>query len=288
MRLHLQVERFMRFWRLYRRNRLAMTGLAILATIVLMGLLAPLFTPYDPFQTTGKHIVPPQPGFPMGTDDMERDIFTGVLYGCRTSLFVAATAMLISQSVGAIIGSVSGYYGGLIDDVLMRITDFFQIIPRFFLALIIAAFIGPSTWNIIFAITVVSWPSPARLIRSETLSLKEQTFVEAARALGSGSSRIIFREVLPNALHILIVNASLTMGHAILLEAGLGFLGLSDPSVISWGYMLYRAMATLRIAWWPLFFTGLIVFLTVFSSNVIGDGLNDALNPRIGIRRVRK
>ncbi|NIM45004.1 MAG: ABC transporter permease subunit [Nitrososphaeria archaeon] len=283
-----RVERFMRFWRLYRRSKLAVAGLFILAAIVISALLAPLFTPYDPFQLVGKHIVPPQPGFPMGTDDMERDVFTGVLYGARTSLFVAATAMLISQSLGAMMGAVSGYSGGLVDDVLMRITDFFQIIPRFFLALIIAAFIGPSTWNIIFAITVVSWPSPARLIRSETLTLKTQTYVEAAKALGSGSFRIIFREVLPNALHILIVNASLTMGHAILLESGLGFLGLADPSVMSWGYMLYRAMATLRIAWWPLFFTGLMVFLTVFCANVIGDGLNDALNPRIAFRRARR
>lgn len=278
--LFIQTERFTRFWKSYRRNRLSVVALVILITIALMGVLSPA-APYGPFETAGGPLLPPSVGHPMGTDQLGRDILSQVLHGCRISVLVAVTATLVSSLVSTMIGCVAGYYGGVVDDILMRITDFFQTIPRFVLAVVMAALLGPSLWNIIFVIGVLQWPRAARLLRSEILLLREEQFVEAARALGSGHFSILFREIFPNALHILIIDSSLTVGHAVLLESGLSYLGLSDPMQMSLGYMLNRAMSTLRLAWHPIFFPGLLIFFIVFSSNIVGDRLNDVLNPRI-------
>jgi peptide/nickel transport system permease protein len=256
-------------------------AIVILATIVIFGLSAPSLAPYGPFECVGPPLLPPGPTYLMGTDELGRDIFSQVMYGCRTSIFIAATATFFSMMLGTLIGCIAGYFGGLIDDVLMRITDFFQTIPRFVLAVVMAALLGPSMWNIIFVIGVLEWPRAARLLRSQILSLREEQFVEAARALGCGSLSILFKEIFPNAAYILIIDSSLTIGHAVLLESGLSFLGLSDPTVMSLGYILYRAMATLRVAWHPAFFPGVFIFLIVFCSNIIGDWLNDIYNPKV-------
>lgn len=278
--IHILVGMLANSWKLYRRNKLAVATLVILIAIACMGLLAPL-APYGPFESLGEPLVPPGSKHFMGTDELGRDIFCQVLYGCRISMFIAVIATLFSVILSMIIGSIAGYFGGLVDDVLMRITDFFQILPRFVLAVVMAALLGPSLWNIIFVIGVIEWPRAARLLRSQILYLREEPFVEAARALGSGDLWIIFREILPNALFILIIDSSLTVGHAVLLESGLSFLGLSDPTVMSLGYILNRALDTLRLAWHPALFPGIFIFLIVFCSSIIGDWLNDILNPRV-------
>jgi peptide/nickel transport system permease protein len=197
------------------------------------------------------------------------------------SLMVGILAALTSSVIGIAVGAIAGFMGGKIDDVLMRITELFQVMPKFFLALMIAFFFGPSVWNIIFVIGILSWPSTCRLVRAEFLSLKEQEFVLAARSIGARKSSIIFNEILPNASPPVIVNASLQVASAILIEATLSFFGLGDPSWVSWGRMLYDAQRLLRVAWWVSFFPGASIFLVVLGLNLVGDGMNDALNPRL-------
>jgi len=183
--------------------------------------------------------------------------------------------------IGVAVGATAGFMGGKTDDVLMRITELFQVIPKFFLALMIAFYFGPSIWNIILVIGILSWPSTCRLVRGEFLSLKEQEFVQAARSIGARRKSIIFSEILPNATPPVIVNASLQVGSAILTETTLSFFGLGDPSWVSWGRMLFDAQRLLRVAWWVSFFPGVSIFLTVLGLNLTGDGMNDALNPRL-------
>jgi peptide/nickel transport system permease protein len=217
----------------------------------------------------------------MGTDDVGRDIYSGVLHGAKVSIIVGLLCAITATGFGIIIGGTAGYRGGRVDDLLMRLTDFFLTIPRFFLVLILGALFGNSINNIILVIAALSWPPIARLVRSEFLSFREQEFVEAARSLGLKDFWIVFGEILPNALPPAIVSGSLLVARAILTEAGLSFLGLGDPNLISWGTQLFNAQRILRQAWWAAFFPGMAIFLTVLSSNLIGDGLNDVLNPKL-------
>jgi peptide/nickel transport system permease protein len=212
---------------------------------------------------------------------MGRDQLSRVIWGTRISLFVGFVSAGISIGVGVILGSVAGYYGGIVDDLIMRFVDFFLVIPTFFLILLIIAMYGTSIWNIMFVIGLTAWPSTTRLIRGQFLSLKEQPFVEAEKALGASDLRIIFRCILPNAIHPVLVNLSFRVGSAIISEAGLSFLGLGDPRSISWGQMLNVAQRFIRTAWWMAIFPGLLISLAVLSFNMVGDGLNDALNPRL-------
>jgi peptide/nickel transport system permease protein len=268
-------------WSRFRRNKLSLVGLAIVTVVLIAGLAAPLIAPFGPFELVGQRLAPPQAHHLFGTDHLGRDIFSGVLYGTRTSLQVGFLSVLLSVGLGITIGAISGYYGRRIDDVLMRMTEIFQVMPRFFLALIIVAMFGADLWGTIFVIGILSWAEIARLVRAEFLTLRERPFVTAARAYGAGDGQIIFREILPNALTAVIVAASLQIPSAILLEASLSFIGAGDPSVMSWGRMLNSAQQYMRQGWWTATFPGLAISLTAMGLALLADGINDFLNPRL-------
>ncbi len=270
-----------RFWWRYRRNRISVVGLIIILIFIFLAFLAPFLAPVDPFKMIAQRFLPPGYEHPMGTDDLGRDILSRFLYGVRISLFIGFLSAATSTIIGTAIGTISGYWGGKIDGLLMRITEFFMVIPKFFLALILVAVFGPSLWNIILVIGILSWPSTARIARAQFLSIKEREFVEAARAVGVGEGSIALFEILPNASPPIIVAASLQVASAILTESALSFLGLGDPTKISWGLMLYYARPFLRNAWWMMIFPGLGISLTTLGINLVGEGLNEALNPRL-------
>ncbi|MGQ0571229.1 MAG: ABC transporter permease [Armatimonadota bacterium] len=269
------------FWRRYRRNRAAVAGLAMLILIVCTAILAPALAPRNPLEFGPVSFAPPSRAHPMGTDDLGRDILSGIIYGTRISLMVGFLAVATSTAIGIVVGAASGYFGGRMDAVLMRVTEFFQITPRFFLVLVIVAIVGPSIWNVIFVIGFFSWPVTARLVRGEFLSLKEREYTLAAQAIGQHDLPIIFRHILPNSLTPVIVNSSLEIARAIILESSLSFLGLGDPLVASWGKMLNNAQQFLSRSLWMSCFPGVSIFVTVVALNIVGDGLADALNPRL-------
>ena len=269
------------FWFRFRKNRPAVVGLFIMIFFTLMAIFGKSVAPYDAWAIRQETFVKPCAKFLMGTDDLGRDIYSGLLYGARVSIVVGLLCAISATGLGIVIGGIAGYSGGRLDSLLMRLTDFFLVIPRFFLVLVLGALFGNSIGNIIIVISVLMWPPTARLVRSRFLSLREQEFVEAARSLGLKDFWIIFGEILPNAVSPAIVNGSLVIARAILIEAGLSFLGLGDPNLISWGTQLCNAQRILRQAWWTAFFPGMAIFLTVLGSNLIGDGVNDALNPKL-------
>lgn len=268
-------------WRVFIRNRASVAGALVLLALVLIALLGPFVTPYDP-HSTGAGDVMQAPGAKhwFGTDELGRDVLSRVCIGVGTSLLVGLIAAVIATSIAVLVGAVAGFHGGFVDDLLMRATEVFQVIPRFFLAILLVAFFGASVLNIILAIGVLSWPEVARIVRAEFLSLKSRQFVSAARVAGAGTTEVIFTEILPNAMGPVVVNATLQVGQAMLLEAGLSYLGLGDPSQISLGLMLYQSQEIMRSAWWATAFPGLFIFLAVLSANLAGDGLNDIFNPR--------
>ena len=268
------------FWKKYRRNRAAVFGLYVVLVFLMLAVLSPWLAPFQPLSIGKDSFRPPDSTYLLGTDDLGRDLLSGVLWGARVSLLVGLLAAFTSTLIGVLVGSASGFYGGWADDLLMRITEFFLVIPRFFLALIIVALFGSSIWHIIFVIGILSWPVTARLVRAEFLSLKEKEFVEGVRAMGAPDRRIILHHMLPNAGPPIVISGSLQIARAILMEAGLSFLGLGDPNRMSWGVMLYNAQRFLRHAWWTATFPGLAIFFIVMGFNLVGDGLNDALNPK--------
>lgn len=278
----LLLSRVRTFWRRYKKNRLAVVGLFIFLFFLFIAIFASIIAPFNPFKIGPDSLQPPSSKYLLGTDDLGRDILSGVLIGSRVSLTVGIFAAAISTIIGVAIGALSGYYGGVFDELVMRITEIFQVIPRFFLAIVVIALFGASIWNLIFVISITSWPLTTRLVRAEFLSLKEREFVIAAMTLGTSDLNIIFGEILPNAIAPIVVNASLQVASAIVIESGLGFLGLSDPNVISWGYMLNNAQRFLSLGiWWMIIPPGISILLVIFALNVMGDGLNDALNPRL-------
>lgn len=281
-RLRLYLAGVRGFWRIFRKNRPAVAGLAMLVVLTFIAVFTEHLVPYNPFGIYPKSVLfPPSRAHPFGTDDLGRDILKLVMFGAKISLIVGFSSVFISSFIGITIGAISGYYGGRIEDVLMRLTDMLLIVPNFFLILIVIAFFGSSLRNIILIIGLTTWPGTARLLRSEFLSIRELEFVEAAHIVGGSHLRIIFRHILPNAIYPVIVNASLQVGASILTEAGLSFLGLGDPSLVSWGRMLSIAQLYMRTAWWMATFPGLAIFITVMAFNLVGDGLNDAMNPRL-------
>ncbi|HZP78517.1 MAG TPA: ABC transporter permease [Pseudolabrys sp.] len=272
---------FAGFWAIFRRNPRGVIGLAVLTLFVLLAAAAPVIAPFGQKATgVGASFGAPDLVHLMGTDNLGRDVFSRFLGGCRISLLVGVAAAFASTVIGLLVGMTSGYFGGTIDNVLMRFTELFQTIPRFFLAMVAVALFGASIWNIVFAIAILSWPVTARLARAEYLSLRHREFADAARVIGVGTLGIMVIELLPNAAGPVIVNASLQVAQAILLEAGLSYLGLGDPGNASWGVMLYEAQPALRTAWWMSVFPGLGIFFVVLSLNLLGDAINDTLSPR--------
>jgi peptide/nickel transport system permease protein len=259
----------------------ALVGLGLLLAVVLMALLAGVVMPGDPLRAAGPPLTAPSARYPLGTDDLGRDMWAMVLYGSRTSLLVGLAVALVSAVLGIAIGGGAGYYGHLVDDVLMRLTELVQVVPRFFLVLVAAALFGPSLWLTIGLLGLTFWPAVARLLRAQVLSVREREFVLAARALGAPTRQILWRHVLPNALPVVVAAAALQVGTAILVEAALSFLGLGDRTLLSWGYLLNGAQPFLRVAWWMSVFPGAAIALTVLAVNLVADGLNDALDPRL-------
>ena len=269
------------FLRLFVRNRAAVIGLILLIVIILLALLAPLIYPDNPFKTVGKPLLEPFGEFFLGTDRLGRDVAAVVVHGARTSILIASIATMLSVIFGTVIGSLSGYYGGQTDNLLMRFTEFFQTIPSFVFAIVLVAILQPSIQSIVIAITVVTWPPVARLVRGEFIAMRNREFVEACICLGMKDSVIIFREILPNVLSPILVTGSLMTATAILIESALAFLGLGDPNVMSWGFMIGSGREFLRTAWWLCAIPGIAILVTVLGINLVGEGLNDTFNPKL-------
>lgn len=277
----------MNFLKRFARNRGALIGLIILVAVVLFAILAPSLYPQSPWRTVARPFLAPfvMERFPLGTDTLGRDLASGLAHGARVSLTIGLVSTLVALLIGVPLGAVAGYAGGLVDDALMRFTEFFQTIPSFALAIVLVAILQPKLGSIVLAIGVVSWPPVARLVRGEVLSLKTREYVQAAITIGQPTARIIWSQVLPNTIAPIIVMGSLMIGSAILLESSLSFLGLGDPNLMSWGYMVGAGRTRLLDAWWISFFPGVAIFLTVLALNLAGEGLNDALNPRLARER---
>lgn len=269
------------FWQRFLTNPRVVIGLAWLAVVAIAAVLAPLLAPVDPFAIVDKPFLPPFGKYPFGTDSLGRSMWSGLVHGARTTLLIASIATASAVAFGTLVGAVAGYYGGLVDDVLMRLTEFFQTIPSFIFAIVLVAILTPSSASIIIAIAVVSWPPITRVVRGEVLSVRSREFVQAAIVAGQNDSAILFRQVLPNTLSPLIVTASLLVATAILVESALSFLGLGAPNLMSWGFMVGAGRSFLRDAWWLVAIPGIAILLTVLSINLVGEGLNDALNPRL-------
>lgn len=263
------------------RHRPAVGGLALLLLVLLAALLAGVFYPGNPFAIVGQPFQPPFGEHLLGTDTLGRDLAAGLLHGARTTLLVGVVATVIASVVGVTIGGLAGYFGGRLDNLLMRFTELFQTIPFFLFAILLVAVLGASIRSVIFAIAVVSWPPMARLVRGEFMSMRNREFVQACVSLGMGHTRIIVLHILPNTLSSIIVTGSLMVATAILIESGLSFLGLSDANTMSWGFIIGSGRTVLRTAWWICAVPGVAILLTVMAINLVGDGLNDALNPRL-------
>jgi peptide/nickel transport system permease protein len=276
-----------RFWRTYRRSKMGMTGLYILIFFGAVALLAPVISSsrgLDPSLVNGPILAGPSLKYPLGTDDLGRSILTMTIWGSRISLIVGFLATVITMVIGSVIGIVAGYRGSWMDALLMRITDWFLVIPWLALAIVLASILGQSLFIIVVVIGVTSWPSTARVVRAQVLSVKERPFVERARALGAGDWHLITRHVLPNVFPVIFANTILIVAIAILSETTLSFLGLGDPLHISWGTILsfaYDAGATSLGAWWWLVAPGMCIVLVVLAFTMCGYALDEILNPRI-------
>ncbi|MEV0136020.1 ABC transporter permease [Dactylosporangium sp. NPDC050688] len=264
------------------RSPVGLVGLLMLATCLLATVLGPMLYPVDPMEIAGRPLLPPgaPDAPPLGTDEVGRDLLAGLLNGGRVTLLVGVAAAALSTFIGVVIGGLAGYLGGWIDSALMRFTEFFQVLPILLFAMVLVTLFQPSVGMLSFAIGIVAWPGTARITRAEFMRIRTLDYVRAARAIGIPSLRIMVRLVLPNALPPIIVISTLIVGSAMLFESGLSFLGLGAPGTVSWGTMLGDNRDKLAIAWWTVTLPGAAIFLAVLSISLIGDGLNDALNPK--------
>lgn len=265
-----------------RRNHLALVGLVIVLLMLLVTLAAPWLAPYDPLkQAIPDRLKPPSANYLFGTDQLGRDILSRVIYGGRISLPAALAVVVFAGLVGTVVGATAGFVGGMVEEIFMRLTDIFMAFPTIILAMAIAAALGPNVSNAIIAMVVVWWPNYARIVRSLVLSVKENEYVQASRALGATEFRVLWRVVLPNSFPPVLVMGTLDLGNAILVFAGLSFLGLgAEPSKPEWGRMISDGIKFFD-QWWISTFPGLAIFLIVMAFNFLGDGLRDALDPRL-------
>ncbi|KAF0221187.1 MAG: peptide/nickel transport system permease [Geobacteraceae bacterium] len=272
------------FWKRFRRNRFAVAGGVVVLLLFVLSLLAPYITPFDPDAIDAYNVLlPPSSAHWFGTDELGRDVFTRVIFGAKISLKVGFVAVGIAVLIGTVIGLVSGFYGGWIDDVFMRFVDIMLCFPTFFLILAVIAMLEPSIWYIMIIIGLTGWMGVARLVRAEVLSIRELDYVMAARALGASDLRIIFRHILPNAMSPVLVSATLGVAGAILTESALSFLGIGvQPPTPSWGNILTSGKDYIEFAWWLSLFPGLAILVTVLSYNLLGEGIRDTLDPRLG------
>ncbi len=273
------------FWRRYCSNKGAIVGLVVLAAVVVLAIVSGWVATNDPWDMVQRPFLPPftDSNFILGTDVLGRDIFSGLVIGARVSLLIGVAAAVTGLLIGITMGAVAGYFGGWFDTVLMKITEFFQAIPSVVLAIVLVAIFQPSVVSIVIAISIVSWPPVARLVRGEFLSLKERDYVHASILAGQSRFQIIFFQILPNAAGPIVVMGSLMVATAILTESSLSFLGLGDPNVMTWGYMIGAGKTALRTAWWGVAFPGVAILITVLAINMVGEGLSDGLNSRIRV-----
>lgn len=270
------------FVRTFLRRPAGIVGLVLLGLVCLMAALAPVLYPASPWEMSGIPFSRPgENGALLGADTLGRDVASGIVHGTRVSLLIGVASALAALCIGVVLGCVAGYAGGLADAAIVRFTEIFQTIPSFVLAILLVAILTPSLPTIILAIALVSWPPLARLTRAQVMSVSQREFVQAARCQGQSTVSVVVRHVLPNAISPVIVAGSLTVAAAILIEAALSFMGLGDPNFMSWGYMIGAGRTVIRQAWWMSVFPGLAILLTVVAINLVGEALNDALNPRI-------
>jgi peptide/nickel transport system permease protein len=270
-------------WQRIRRNRLAMAGLVIVGLLLLVAALAPWIAPHDPFvQNLGNRLQPPgTPGYWLGTDDFGRDILSRIMYGARITLYIIALVAVTAPVLGLLVGTVSGYFGGWIDGVLMRLTDIFLAFPRLILALALVAVLGPGIENAVLAIALTAWPPYARVARAETLTIRSSDYIAAVRLQGASAPRIILGHVVPMCLPSVIIRVTLDMAGVILIAAGLGFLGLGvQPPQPEWGLMISSGRKFLFEQWWVATMPGLAIFIVSLGFNLLGDGLRDVLDPK--------
>ena len=267
----------------FSRNTLSVIGAAVVLSLITISLLAPFLSPYDPTTIDVYNVLsPPGKTHWLGTDELGRDLLSRIIWGSRVSLKVGVVAVSIALMIGILVGSVAGFYGGKVDAVLMRFVDIMLAFPTFFLILAVIAILEPNIYTIMAVIGVTGWMDVARLVRAEFLSLKERDFVDAGRAIGISNARLIFRHILPNALSPVFVAATFGVAGAILTESGLSFLGLGvQPPDPSWGNILTSGKDNIEIAWWLSLYPGLAILITVLSYNLVGEGLRDALDPRL-------
>jgi peptide/nickel transport system permease protein len=267
--------------RQFGRSPSGMAGAILLLALIAVTVFGPALYGIDPLDLVGAPFTPPGADAWLGTDYLGRDVLAGLVYGGRATLTVGAVAAVITIAIGVTIGALSGYFGGAIDIALVKVTEFFQILPPLLFAMVLVTLFGQTLTTITVAIGVVSWPTAARLTRAEFLRLRSLDFVKASRAAGAGNAHLILRVVLPNALPPIIVSATLAIGVAILFEGGLSFLGLGDPNTMSWGLMMGQNRNYVLDGWWTVTFPGAAIFISVLAISLIGDGINDAINPRL-------
>lgn len=273
-------------WEMFRRNHAALVALFILGVISIAAVIGPALYGRDPFEMVWAPFTPPgeNPDFILGTDYLGRDLLAMIINGARVSLIIGLTAAFVSVFIGVTIGALAGFYRGWVEEVLMRFTEFFQVLPTLLFSMVIVALFGASLLMITIAIGVVSWTAVARITRAEFLRVRELEFVMASRASGARNGKLMFRVILPNALPPIIVQSALMVGSAILFEAGLSFLGLTDPNVVSWGQIIGSNRQYILDASFTVTIPGLAIFVTVLCISLVGDGLNDALNPKLRSR----